>query len=123
MNILLWILQMMLGGMFLMHGWILLRPPTELKPEMAYIRDLPTGLRYFIGVVEILGGLGVLLPPFINVLPPILTPIAAAGLGVVMILAAIYHIPRRETSTIPLNVIVAAIALFVAYGRLVLFPL
>jgi hypothetical protein len=54
MNILLWILQMMLGGMFLIHGWILLRPPTELKPEMAYIRDLPTGLRYFIGVVEIL---------------------------------------------------------------------
>jgi putative oxidoreductase len=121
MNIVLWILQMMLGGMFLIHGWILLRPPAQLKPEMAYIHDLPTGLRYFIGIIEILGGLGVLVPPLINVLP-ILTPIAAAGLGIVMVLAAIYHIPRRENSTIVLNLVLAALAFFVAYGRFVLLP-
>ncbi|HEU5100878.1 MAG TPA: DoxX family protein [Roseiflexaceae bacterium] len=83
--------------------------------------DLPAGLRIFIGVVEILGAIGAIVPPLVNVLP-ILAPIAAAGLAIVMVLAAVYHIPRRENPNIVLNLVLVALAVFVAYGRFVLLP-
>lgn len=121
MNVVLWILQVLVALAFLMHGLGMLKPTPEARPGMSYIQDLPPGLRRFIGVVEILGAIGLILPPLVNVLP-ILTPIAAAGLGIVMVLAAIYHVPRREYPNIGLNLVLGALALFVAYGRFVLVP-
>ena len=121
MNIVLWILQVLLALAFFIHGRMMLQPPTQAQPGMSYIHDLPAGLRRFIGVVEILGGIGLILPALVNVLP-ILTPIAATGLVIIMVLAAMYHVPRREYPNIVLNLVLAALALFVAYGRFVLFP-
>lgn len=121
MNTVLWVLQVLLGAMFIFHGGMMLNPPAQLPAPMAYVRDLPAGLRRFIGVVEILGGIGVILPPLVNVLP-ILSPVAAAGLAIVMGLAAIYHIPRREYPNIGFNLVLLALAAFVAYGRFVLVP-
>ena len=121
MNIVLWIGQVLLAIMFLIHGRTMLQPPAQLQPGMSYVTDLPAGLRIFIVVVEILGAIGVIIPPLVNILP-ILAPIAAAGLAIVMVLAAIYHVPRRENPNIVLNLVLAALALFVAYGRFVLLP-
>jgi uncharacterized membrane protein YphA (DoxX/SURF4 family) len=121
MNIVLWILQVLVALAFLMHGLGMLNPPKEARPGMSYIQDLPPNLRRFIGVVEILGAIGLVLPPLVNVLP-ILTPIAAAGLVIIMVLAAIYHIPRRENPNIVLNLVLGVLALFVVYGRFVLLP-
>ena len=121
MNVLLWILQGLLALAFLIHGLIMLKPPAQTESGMSYVHDLPTGLRRFIGVVEILGGIGLVLPALVNVLP-ILTPIAATGLVIIMVLAAMYHVPRREYPNIVLNLVLAALALFVAYGRFVLIP-
>ena len=121
MNVVLWILQVLVALAFLIHGRMMLNPPTQAQQGMSYIRDLPSGLRRFIGVVEILGASGLILPPLVNVLP-ILTPIAAAGLVIIMVLAAIYHVPRREYPNIVLNLVLAALALFIAYGRFVLLP-
>ena len=121
MNVVLWIGQVLLAVMFLIHGRMMLQPPTQVQPGMSYIHDLPSGLRRFIGVMEILGSIGLVVPALVNVLP-VLTPIAAAGLVIVMVLAAAYHVPRREKPNIVLNLVLAAFALFVAYGRFVLLP-
>jgi len=119
MNVVLWILQVLLGLFFVYHGWMMLNPPAQVQPMMSYIHDLPSGLRRFIGIIEILGGIGLILPPLVNVLP-ILTPLAAAGLVIVMALAAIYHLTRREYPNIVFNLVLLAIAAFIAYGRFVL---
>src|SRR5690349_13813587 len=108
MNIVLWILQVLLALAFLIHGRMMLKPPTQVQPGMSYINDLPSSLRIFIGVMEILDAIGLILPPLVNVLP-ILTAIAAVGLAIVMILAAIYHVTRRENPNIVLNVVLAAL--------------
>jgi uncharacterized membrane protein YphA (DoxX/SURF4 family) len=121
MNIVLWILQVLVALAFLMHGLGMLKPSAEARPGMSYIQDLPSGLRIFIGVMEILGAIGLVLPPLVNVLP-VLTPIAAAGLVIIMVLAIGYHVTRRENPNIVLNLVLAVLALFVAYGRFVLLP-
>ena len=121
MNIVLWIGQVLLAIMFLIHGRTMLQPPPQLRPGMSYVHDLPAGLRIFIGVVEILGAIAVVVPPLVSVMP-VLAPIAAGGLAIVMVLAAVYHVPRREKPNIVLNLALAALALFVAYGRFVLLP-
>ncbi len=122
MNTLLWIVQILLALMFLFHGRIMLSPPASLQAGMAYIRAIPIGLRRFIGVAEILAGIGSVLPALTGVLPW-LTPLAAVGLVILMVAAAIFHIPRKEYGNVVFNLILLALAAFVAYGRFVVVPL
>jgi uncharacterized membrane protein YphA (DoxX/SURF4 family) len=70
----------------------------------------------FIGVSELLGGLGLIIP-YATGIAPILTPIAALGLGLVMILAAGFHVKRKEKQVIGMNIILLALAIFVAIER------
>jgi putative oxidoreductase len=121
MNVVLWVLQVLLGIMFVFHGRMMLNPPAQAQRMPAYVHDLPPGVRRFIGLVEILGGIGLILPPLVNVLP-VLSPLAAVGLVIVMALAAVYHVPRREYQNIVFNLVLLVLAAFVAYGRLVLVP-
>lgn len=121
MNVVLWILQVLLAIMYLFHGRMMWTPPAQVQPMMSYVRDLPAGLRRFIGVVEILAAIGLILPPLVNVLP-ILTPLAAAGLVIVMALGVVYHFMRREIPNVVFNLVLLALAAFVAYGRFVVVP-
>ena len=82
---------------------------------------LPMWFRQAIGVAEILAGIGLWLPMLIGILPW-LRSLAAAGLVVLMISAAIFHVPRRGNSDIALKLVLLALAEFVAYGRYVLVP-
>ncbi len=122
MNTVLWILQVVVGIMFILagvnHGF---RQETA-KQMMAWMQAVSSGLLTFIGIAEILGGLGVVLPALTNILP-VLTPIAAAGLTLIMILAMIFHFRRGEYQAIVVNLVLGALAAFVAYGRFVLVPL
>ncbi len=122
MNIALWVLQVLLGLAFFAagvnHGFRI----EQARTRMAWMNDLPKGLLLFIGVVEILGGVGLILPAATGVLPW-LTPLAAVGLAVVQILAALFHAARREYRNVPTNVVLAALAAFVGYGRFALSPL
>jgi DoxX-like family len=80
------------------------------------------GMR-IIGILEILGAIGLILPAATGVLPG-LTPVAATALAVLMVLAIVLHARRPdEGRNIILNVILGAIAALVAYGRLVIAPL
>ncbi len=79
-------------------------------------------LMIFIGLCEFLGGVGLILPALTGVKPK-LTPIAAIGLTVVMILAAIFHIARGEYGFLLVNVVLGGVAAFIAYGRLSVRPI
>lgn len=117
MNIALWIVQSLLAAMFLMAGANKLFQSTEeLAKMLPWVTSVPIGLVKFIGISELLGGLGLLLPSFLRI-KPILTPFAAIGLSLVMLFASIFHISRGEYSVIGMNFVLMALAIFVAWGR------
>ena len=122
MNILLWILQVLLGVYFILIGVGHFIIPPNLPPMMAWMYELPPWLHWISGTAEILGGLGLILPAVTRIQTQ-LVPLAAAGLTLVMIGAMVYHITRGETGNLAFNLVLAALLAFVAYGRWKLKPL
>lgn len=96
--------------------------PPGLPAPMAWMYDLTPALHYVAGAAEILGGLGLILPG-VTRMQTWLTPLAAAGLTTVMLLAIGFHLTRSEAAPIPGNVIFGGLAAFIAYGRWRLRPL
>jgi putative oxidoreductase len=114
MNIALWILQVLLAIIFLWHGWMFVSPPTELLEVM---NALLTGwFRVFLGVAEILAAIGLVLPSLSRI-QPWLTPLAAAGLMIVMLSASVLHFSRGETSTAITTLVLFVLVTAVAYLR------
>jgi len=94
-HVILWVAQVLLAGMFLMAGFMKAAIPiAELSRIIPMASEMP-GLTRFIGVSEIAGGLGLLLPAALRILPQ-LTVLAAAELAVVMVLAIGFHLARGE---------------------------
>lgn len=122
MTIALWIVQVLLAGAFLMAGQLKAFQYERAKAQLKWPGTLPKNLVAFIGISEILGAVGLVLPALTRTMP-ILTAWAAMGLATVMVLAAIFHITRREYPNIAFNFLFFALAVFVAYGRFVLAPL
>ncbi len=123
MNTALWIAQILLAIAFLLSGSMkAFRPKADMEKNMAWVNDFSqTNLR-LIGILEVLGALGLILPAVTGILP-ILTPLAASGLALIMVGAMITHLRRGEFSAIIANLVLFALAVFVAYGRFVLVPL
>lgn len=122
MNLILWILQVLLALYFLLTGVIHFLLPPGLPAAMSWMYDLPPALHYFSGTAEILGGLGLILPSALRIMPK-LTPLAAAGLALIMVGAAVWHFPRGEMLNIGSNIVLMILAGFVAYGRWRLSPI
>jgi uncharacterized membrane protein YphA (DoxX/SURF4 family) len=99
MNIVLWIVQVLLGGMFIMAGAMKAFQYERAKASLPWVKDVRHGLTTFIGIAELLGGLGLLLPAITGILPW-LTPLAGAGLALIMLLAVGFHVSRREGQAI-----------------------
>ncbi|MFJ6438802.1 DoxX family protein [Streptomyces sp. NPDC091416] len=117
MNVFLWIVQAVLAAMFATAGLIKATQPREkLAGMLPWVADFPTATVRFIGIVELAGALGLILPAVTGI-APVLTPLAATGLGVTMLLAAVTHLRRKEPSAIAFNVILLALAAVVAWGR------
>lgn len=91
-------------------------PPPGLPPMIAWMYELTPTLHYFSGAAEILGGLGLILPGLFKIRTNLI-PLAALGLAIVMAGATVYHITRGEMGNIVLNLVNAAILLFIAYSR------
>jgi uncharacterized membrane protein len=122
MNVLLWILQVLVGIYFTLVGVMHFIVPPGLPAQMSWMYDLSPTLHYISGTAEILGGLGLVLPSLTRI-KPVLTPLAGLGLTIVMILAIFYHLQRSETANIGFNVVLALLSAFVAYGRWKIVPL
>ena len=121
-HISLWILQVLLAGMFLMVGYMKTFTPIDELSEAAPIAaELPALIR-FIGISELAAGLGLLFPAALRIRPQ-LTVWAAAGLALVMVLALLFHLMRGEYSAIGTNIFLAALAGIVAWGRLYKAPI
>jgi uncharacterized membrane protein YphA (DoxX/SURF4 family) len=124
-NLLLWIGQVLLALAFLLDGWghSMGFEQWSARPGMGWMAAVGRDRIRIIGFLENLGGLGLILPAATRVLLW-LTPLAATCLAVVMALAVVFHLRRSgEASNIVLNVILGAIGVLIAYGRLVVSPL
>ncbi len=123
MNIVLWILQVVLALAFAMTGISKLTQPKEkLAAQMGWVEEFSQGTVRLIGLVELLAAIGLLLPALTGILP-ILTPLAALGLVLVMVGAMLTHQRRKETPMVGVNLVLLLLAAFVAYGRFVAVPL
>jgi uncharacterized membrane protein len=117
MNIFLWILQGLLAAMFVMAGVMKTTQPKEkLAPRLPWVEDFSATTVRFIGAMELLGALGLILPAITGI-APVLTPLAATGLAIIMVLAAATHARRKEPSNIAFTAVVLVLAAIVAWGR------
>src|SRR4051794_17276977 len=117
MNIALWLVQGILAFAFVTSGRINAFAHEQAYPNMTWVHTLPSPLVTFIGICELLGAVGVVLPWVLRVQPR-LTPLAAVGLASVMVLAIGYHLTRGELgSVVVANLILLCLSLFVAWGR------
>lgn len=116
MSIALWIVQIALGLAFIMFGSMKSFQYEKARSSLPFVDEYSKGFVQFIGAAEILGGLGLIFPYALGI-APILTPIAAVGIALIMVLAAIFHAKRKENQAIGMNILFLALALFVAIGR------
>lgn len=117
LHVALWIAQALLALAFGMAGVMkTTQPISDLAAKMVWPGAVPPGLVRFIGASELAGALGLVLPAATRV-KPFLTPLAAAGLVTVMLLAMAFHLSRGEGAALPMNLGFAALAGFVAWGR------
>lgn len=115
----LWTVQILLAALFLFSGGVKLVAPIA---EMAQQTSMPGWFLRFIGSMEVLGALGLILPSALRIRPG-LTPLAAAGLVVIMIGATVVTYKTMGGAITLLPAITGLLAVFVAYGRWKVAPL
>lgn len=116
-HIVLWIFQILLAAMYLMAGGTkLFQSIEQLTPMLPWVANTPVGMVRFIGLSEVLGGFGLLLPSLLRIQPK-LTYWAAVGLALIQLLAIGFHLSRGEVSVVGFNFILLALAGFIAWGR------
>ena len=117
LNIALWVLQVLLACFFVMAGYShALTPFNQIAQQATWMNDVPRWLSLFVGYAEIAGGLGLVIPVATRMAPG-LTSLAALGLATIMILAIPFHVLKGEASVIWIHALIAALAVFVAWGR------
>ena len=118
LHVALWLVQIGLAALFLLVGYTHALSPIAVAIARApWVASLPVPLVRFIGVAELAGALGILLPAATRIQPR-LTALAAAGLATVMGLAVPFHMMRGESREIAINLGLGALAAFVAWGRM-----
>lgn len=123
MNVALWIIQVLLALLFLFAGGTKLVLPIETLTSMGSPNQihLPGLLLRFIGVCEVLGAIGLILPGLLRT-RPLLTPLAAAGLVIIMIGATLLTLMADGFLMALTPLVAGLLAAFVAYGRWRLAP-
>jgi uncharacterized membrane protein YphA (DoxX/SURF4 family) len=114
MNVVLWILAALLAAAFLAAGSMKLAQPKQklaASPNMAWTEDFSPGMIKTIGALEVLAAIGLLL-----------VPLAATGLMLLMVGAAITHARRRESRAIVPNLVLLVLAVVIAWGRFGPYP-
>jgi uncharacterized membrane protein YphA (DoxX/SURF4 family) len=123
MNIALWIAQGLLAAMYLAVGSWKVFTPAKVRetPRMTWAHGQSDNYIRFVGTTELLGGLGLILPLVTGIMPW-LTVLAAIGLTLIQLLAIFSeHLPKKEYESIPLNIVLLALSIFIVVGRWTLF--
>ena len=118
MNTVLWIIASVLAVLFLLFGLLKIARPKEklVASGIAWAEDFGPGVVKTLGALEVLAAIGLILPAVLGV-APVLVPLAALGLVVVMVGAAITHVRRKESPGLIVNVVILALAAVVVWGR------
>ena len=122
MNTAVWVVQVLLALAFGMSGVMKMTQPRErLQTNLKWVEDFSDSSVKGIGALEFLGAIGLILP-FLTGILPVLTPLAAVGLVLVMGGAIVTHLRRGEAPMTVVNLVLLALAAFVVYGRFVAAP-
>lgn len=117
MNTALWIIAAVLAAAFLASGAAkLIQPKEKLVSTMPVLGSFGTNSIKAIGTLEILAAVGLVLPAVLDI-APVLVPLAAAGLGLLMAGAFVLHLRRREAQGVVVTLLLLAVTAFVAWGR------
>lgn len=112
----LWVAQIIIAFFLLFGAYMKLAAPAdEVAKMMVWAAQYPN-LKTFTGIVDLLGGLGILLPALTRIQPR-LTVLAAVGVVALQVLAFGFHAMRGEWPATPFNVFLLALAVFVFWGR------
>jgi|SRR5688572_6116162 len=121
MNVALWIVQGLLAAMYGMAGVMKTFQTSKAREQLPWAKNRSDGFIRFVGISELLGALGLILPLLIGILPW-LTPLAAIGLTLIQLLAIFTeHLPKKEYNVLPINILLLALSIFVLVRRWVLF--
>lgn len=121
MHIVLWVVQVALAGLFLMAGGFKATADASVLAEQMPL--LPLAFARFIGTAEVAGALGLILPSALRI-APWLTPLAAGALAFTMASAIGFHVVLEgNASSVPVNVVLLGLTLFVAWGRTMRRPI
>jgi uncharacterized membrane protein len=116
-----WVLSIVLAAVFLITGVNRVFRYEKSRELFPWVKDVPRALVQFIGIAEILGALGLILPALTG-LYSWLTPVAALALALLMLMAAVFNVVRHERAEAALNVLLLLMLAFVAYARWPLMP-
>ena len=119
MNLALWIIAGLLAAVFLIAGankLFIPRATLAQAPGGGWVLQFSPRFIKALGAVEILGALGLILPTLLDI-APLLTPLAAAGLALIMVGAATVTLRRQEVKHLLINLTYLALATFVGWGR------
>ena len=125
MNLTLWIIAGLLAVAYLAGGGGKLIMPKKkiaaIGPSARWVEDFSAGSVKAIGALEVLGAVGLILPAATGI-APVLVPLAAAGLVLIMVGAVITRLRRHEFKFMVADLAYLALAGFVAYGRFFVLP-
>ena len=113
MDIALWIVSGFLAVAYIAAGTMKALRPKEQLTNLPWTQEYSAGTVKFIGIAEILG----VSLPWLTGIVPVLTPIAASGLVLVQLLAMIHHLRHDEAKSVPINIVLLLLALFVSVLR------
>lgn len=118
MNLALWIIAGILAAVFAGSGAMKLAMPKDKLVEsgLGGLADVSQAAIRLIGVAELAGAVGLIVPPLVHI-APVLVPLAAVGLALVMVGATAVHARRREIPNVGVTVLLLVLALVVAWGR------
>ncbi|MGW0436238.1 DoxX family protein [Micromonospora sp. NPDC003197] len=118
MEIVLWIIAGLLAVAFLFAGANKVLQPKEklLASGMHWVEGTNPGLVKLLGGLEVLAAIGLILPAILDI-APVLVPLAALGLVVVMIGAIVVHARRKEVQSVVMNIVLLVLAAVVVWGR------
>jgi uncharacterized membrane protein YphA (DoxX/SURF4 family) len=116
MNSLVWVFSVVLALVFLIVGLVRVFKYELAKERFPWVNDVPRALVTVIGIAEIMGALGLVLPAATGILPW-LTPVAAAGLAILMLMAGTFHGQRREYQEASVNALLLIMTALIAYAR------
>ena len=117
MNTVFWVIQGIVAAMFAMAGIMKSTQTKEkLEPKVPWVKDFALGTVRLIGISELLGAVGLIVPQLTGIVP-ILTPVAASCLVLVMVMAMVYHFRKQEFKEMAFNATLLILSAAIAYYR------